>query len=166
MSPLTVSTRGTPRLLLRILPLSAVSHGAKLCVRAEMDEILDILMFTANSTQYNPEKSRVLTLVCGNPSFNRRTRKWYGSIVATGPAVRRHASQKSQRWRQAPRNLPTEEYLSVLLCVLPQFRYSVGTISVKAGHLPQVMAFFFLLPQSSEPSFVRHDEASRFLSTL
>lgn len=133
MSPLTVSTRGAPRLLLRILPPSAVSHGAKPRVRAEMGEIWDIRMFNANSTQYNQESHGYL--VCGNPSFNRRTRKWYGSIVATGPAVRRHASQKSHRWRYSPRNLP--KYLSVLLCVLPQFRYSGRTIIVKAGHLPQ-----------------------------
>lgn len=148
MSPPTVSTRGAPRLLLRILPPSAVSHGAKPRVRAEMDEIWDIWMFNANSTSYNQESHGYL--VCGNPSFNRSTRKWYGSIVATGPAVRRHASQKSHRWRYSRRNLPTEEYLSVLLCVLPQFRYSVRTIIVKAGHLPQgplevmlVMAFCF-----------------------
>lgn len=135
MSPPTVSTRGAPRLLLRILPPSAVSHGAKPRVRAEMDEIWDIWMFNANLTSYNQESHGYL--VCGNPPFNRSTRKWYGSIVATGPAVRRHASQKSHRWRYSPRNLPTEEYLSVLLCVLPQFRYSVRTIIVKAGHLPQ-----------------------------
>lgn len=148
MSPPTVSTRGAPRLLLRILPPSAVSHGAKPRVRAEMDEIWDIWMFNANLTSYNQESHGYL--VCGNPPFNRSTRKWYGSIVATGPAVRRHASQKSHRWRYSPRNLPTEEYLSVLLCVLPQFRYSVRTIIVKAGHLPQgplevmlVMAFCF-----------------------